>query len=556
MKKIKKLKLLLVIPIFAIIGLISFNASSDRDNAFETVKHLDIFYSLFKELNLFYVDDIVPGDIIKTGIDAMLKSLDPYTVYVPESNMEELRIMTTGKYGGIGALIRKKGDYVVIAQPYQDRPADKAGLIAGDVIIEIDGNSVKDKNVSDVSELLKGSPGSQVKVTIERPGTNKSINKTIIREDIKLDAVPYYGILENNIGYIALNNFTNTAGLDVKNALTELKREHKIESIVIDLRGNPGGLLVEAVKIVNLFVDKGQEIVSTRGKVAQWDNVYRAISEPLDKNIKVITLVNRGSASASEIVSGALQDLDRGVVIGQQTFGKGLVQTTRDLAYNGMLKVTTAKYYIPSGRCIQALDYSHKDEDGRAVRVPDSLLVEFKTLNGRSVYEGGGIIPDIKIDESILSSISISLLMKNLIFDFATEFKIENPEIKNPEEFIFTDEFYQKFVNFLKDKDFDYETRTDAKFRELVEIAKNDKYFERAEDEFESLRLKLSHDKDKDLQVFKEEITELLSQEIIVRYFYEKGGIIFSLRTDPEIAKAIEILSNEQEYQRIIKGKK
>lgn len=553
--KIKsKTKKLLIIPLIVLFSLMSFTVASDKDTAFEQIKHLDIFYSLFKELNLFYVDEIVPGEVIKTAIDEMLKSLDPYTVYIPESNIEELRIMTTGQYGGVGALIRKKGDHVVIAQPYQDRPADKAGVIAGDIILEIDGNDIKGRPVSEVSELLKGSPGSALKLKIERPGVNEKLTKEIIREDIKLDAVPYYGVIENNIGYIALNNFTNTAGKDVKNALKELKEENQIESIIIDLRGNPGGLLVEAVKIVNLFVDKGQEVVSTRGKVAQWDNTYRALDEPIDKNIKVVCLVNQGSASASEIVSGALQDIDRGVVIGQQTFGKGLVQTTRELPYNGMLKITTAKYYIPSGRCIQSIDYAQRDEEGRAVRVPDSLLIEFKTLKGRTVYEGGGIIPDIIVEPSLLSRIAISLLTKNLIFDYATIYRINNSEIAAPGEFELTDKDYESFVEFLQDKDFDYETRTEEMLRELIQTATNEKYYDRAADELESLKDLLSHDKNKDLEIFKDEIMELLSQEIIMRYYYEKGGIIHSLSKDPEIEKAIEVLTNDDVYISVLDG--
>ncbi len=555
LNKIKsKTKKLLILPAIVIFSLMSFTIAYDKDYAFEQIKHLDIFYSVFKELNLFYVDEIVPGDIIKTAIDEMLKSLDPYTVYIPESNIEELRIMTTGQYGGVGALIRKKEDFVVVAQPYQDRPADKAGIIAGDIIIEIDGNNIKGRSVSEVSELLKGSPGSTLKLIIERPGEKEQLTKEIIREDIKLDAVPYYGVLEDNIGYIALNNFTNTAGRDVKNALKELKEEHQIESVIIDLRGNPGGLLVEAVKIVNLFVDKGQEVVSTRGKVAQWDNTYRAVNEPMDKNIKVVCLINKGSASASEIVSGALQDMDRGVVIGQQTFGKGLVQTTRELPYNGMLKVTTAKYYIPSGRCIQAIDYAQRDEEGKAVRIPDSLLIEFKTINGRTVYEGGGIIPDIPIEETIISRIAISLIMKNLIFDYATQYKINNPEIAAPEEFELSDSDYMDFVEFLQDKDFDYETRTEEKLRELIEIATNEKYYDRGAEELELLKTKLSHDKNKDLEIFKDEIMEILSQEIILRYYYERGGIIFGLRKDPEVQKAVETLKNKEIYYSVLDG--
>lgn len=550
---LKSKKSILIISI-AFISVFSLAFVFDRDYAFEKVKHLDIFYSLFKELNLYYVDEIVPGDLIKVGIDAMLESLDPYTEYIPESEMDDLRIMTTGQYGGIGALIRRIGDYTVIAMPYEGRPADKAGIITGDMILEIDGNCVKGRRVNEISELLKGFPGTSIDIKVKRPGEDKPMVFEIIREDIQLDAVPYYGVVHEGIGYIALNNFTNTSGRDVENALKELKKEHGIEAIIIDLRSNPGGLLMEAVKIVNLFVDKGQEVVSTRGRVAQWDNVYRATNQPLDTSIKVITLVNRASASASEIVAGALQDLDRGVSIGQQTFGKGLVQTTRELSYRGMLKVTTAKYYIPSGRCIQALDYSQRDEQGTAVRVPDSLLTEFKTLNGRTVYEGGGIIPDITMDVPIPSKITINLIVNNIIFDYATQFRLRNPQIAPPKEFVFTDRDYQDFVKFIQDKEFDYETNTEEKLRELIATAKAEKYYERGENELLLLQEKLSHDINKDLEIFKDEIIEIIANEIIMRYYYERGSVIFSLKNDPEVNKAIEILTNQDQYRSILNG--
>lgn len=555
MKLIKKQILILVIvPVIAVFTIGSVAFMKDRDDSFEIVKHLDIFYSLFRELNLFYVDDIVPGEIIKTGIDAMLESLDPYTEYMPESKVEQLRVMTTGKYGGIGALIRKVEDHIIIARPYQGRPADKAGIIAGDIILEVDGNEIKNREVAEVSELLKGSPNSSIEIKIKRPISGEILEKTVVREDIQLDAVPYYGVLDGNVGYIALNNFTNTAGKDVKNALKELKEKHDIEAIIIDLRSNPGGLLVEAVKIVNLFVDKGQEVVSTKGKVAQWDNTYKAVNEPMDKDIKVAVIINRASASASEIVAGAIQDLDRGVVLGQQSFGKGLVQTTRELSYNGILKVTTAKYYIPSGRCIQAIDYSYRDEEGVAIRTPDSLLTEFSTLNGRTVYEGGGIIPDIAIEETLLSKIAISLISKNLIFDFATHFRAKYDEIPNPYKFELSDNKYQEFVKFLNDKDFDYETQTEKQLKKLIKAAQNEKYYDRAENELAILEELLSQDKSKDLSLFKEELKELITHEIIMRYYYEKGSIQYSLRKDTEIEKARQVVLSEQKYSQVLNG--
>lgn len=525
-----------------------------KDSSFEIAKNLDIYYTLFRELNLYYVDETDPGDLIKTSIDEMLADLDPYTVYIPESKMEDYNFMTTGQYGGIGALIRKSGNYVVITDPYEGYPADKAGLKAGDEIVEIDGIQLKEKDSSDVSELLKGQPNTEVKIKIKRPGTKKEIEKTIIREKIKVYNVPYYGMVEDKIGYIRLSNFTSDATKEVKKAFLELKKENEIESVILDLRGNPGGLLIEAVNISNLFVSKGQEIVSTKGKVKQWDRTYNAMFEPVDTTIPVVVLVNRGSASASEIVSGAIQDLDRGVVIGTRTFGKGLVQTTRPLSYNSKLKVTTAKYYIPSGRCIQALDYTNRNEDGSVGTVPDSLISEFKTKNNRTVYDGGGIIPDITTEKQQLSKIAVSLLVKNLIFDYATEYVLEHDEIAEIDEFEFTEEDYNNFITFLSDKDFDYETKSEKSLEKLIKQAKKEKYYDFVEEEFEVLKVKLAHDKDKDLQTFKEELKELIAEEIVGRYYYTKGKIKFALKADPDVEKSIEVLKSQNLYASILDG--
>ncbi len=536
--------------------LMSFTLERDTnkypDNNFETIKNLDIFYTLYKELNLYYVDPIVPGDIIKTGIEAMLKSLDPYTVYIPESKMEDFRFMTTGQYGGIGAVIRKKGEYTMIYQPYEGSPAVEAGLFAGDIIKEIDGKSIHGMKTEQVSELLRGEPDTELIVKVERIGQEEPLEVVIVRKEIKRNSVPYYGLIEDKIGYIALSSFTNTAGSEVKDALVDLKDKHHIESLVLDLRGNPGGLLIEAVKICNLFVDKGELIVSTKGKVAQWDKEYKTFTAPIDKDIKIVVLVNRSSASASEIVSGAIQDLDRGVVVGQRTFGKGLVQTTRDLSYNGMLKVTTAKYYIPSGRCIQALDYTHRNEDGSVGHVPDSLISEFNTKNGRLVYDGGGVSPDIKIEIEKLSMITSSLIIKDLIFDFANEYKLKHSEIDSPEEFFISDQDFDDFVNFLQDKEFDYKTKTEHELESLIETSKQEKYYSEAEAELNALQEKFAHDKDKDLLLFKDEIKEQITYEIIMRYYFEKGGIVYGLEKDNELKKAVELLNNESEYNSIL----
>ncbi len=546
----KTKKIIFGIILTTVIGTTIF---SFTNKDFEIVKNLDIFYTLFREVNLFYVDETNPEDLVEKSIEGMLETLDPYTTYIPESEMDDFKFMTTGKYGGIGALIRRNEHYTVITDPYRGFPADKAGLKAGDVIIEIDGQSIKDKSADDVSELLKGNPNTEVKLSIERPGVKENLEKTILREKISISGVPYYGKLNDKIGYIRISSFTQNVNEDVKNAVISLKNQG-VESLVLDLRNNPGGLLIEAVEIANLFVPKGQEIVSTRGKVKQWDNVYKTQNEPLDTTIPLAVLVSRGSASASEIVTGALQDLDRAVIIGQKTFGKGLVQTTRPLSYNAQLKVTTAKYYIPSGRCIQALDYTHRNEDGSVGYVPDSLISEFNTKAGRKVYDGGGIAPDIKMEQNQLSNIAISLYIKNLFFDYGTQYAINHESIPSISEFQITNEIYDDFKNFLRDKDYDYETSSDENLKELIESAKREKYYEKAKEEFEKLEIKLAHDKEKDLETFQDDIKEYLREEIVGRYYYQDGRIQASIDNNETVFKAVEILSASNDYNSILDG--
>ncbi len=546
-KRIKILIISLSIFLFAAIGV------SFKDTDFEIAKNLDIFYTLFKEVNIFYVDEVDPAKLIKTGIDAMLASLDPYTNYIPESKMEDYKFMTTGQYGGIGAIIRKDSVYVVVAEPYEGFPAQKAGLKAGDIITEINGNSTKGKSTKQVSDMLRGQPKSEVTLKILRQGKEKEVKVT--REEIKLKSVPYYAMVQDSIGYIRFTRFTRGSGDEVKNALLKLK-EQGAKALILDLRGNPGGLLIEAVKTSNLFIPKGDTIVFTKGKVKQWDKVYKAFNPATDINIPVAVLVNRSSASASEIVSGSLQDLDRAVIIGERSFGKGLVQTTRQLSYNAKLKVTTAKYYIPSGRCIQALDYTHRREDGSVGKIPDSLITKFKTRHGRTVYDGGGILPDIIKEPETLSAISTALEYKGIIFDYATHYSYTHDSIPPAKDFVFTDKDFDDFVNYIKDKDFDYETFTDKKFEELEKTAKKEKYYELAKPEFEKLKEKISHDKFKDLQTFKEEIKELISEEIISRYYYQKGRIEKMLESDPNIDTAVSVLHNPSRYYSILNIKK
>jgi len=398
MKKFSK-KAIIIVSAITISGFAFMGLNNIDNKNFEIAKNLDIYFSLFRELNTFYVDEVDPGKLVKESIDDMLSSLDPYTNYIPESDIEDFRFMTTGEYGGIGALISKHGEEIIISEPYEGFPACKSGLMAGDVILEVAGKSTEKMTTEDVSNLLKGSAGQTVNLKIKRYGQKKPLNIDIVREKIVIEPISYYGMLNDEVGYIHLSNFTKDCSEKVKKAMLDLKEAKGAKNIILDLRGNPGGLLIESVNLCNLFLNKDCEVVSTKGKVSQWDKVYKTTGNPVDTEIPLVVLVNRGSASASEIVSGTMQDLDRAVVIGTRTFGKGLVQTTRDLSYNTKLKVTTAKYYIPSGRCIQALDYSHRNEDGSVGHVPDSLISEFSTKNGRKVYDGGGVVPDIKIED-------------------------------------------------------------------------------------------------------------------------------------------------------------
>jgi carboxyl-terminal processing protease len=535
------------------VGFIGF--TNDEDRNFSIVKNLDIFYTLFRELNSYYVDETNPEKLIKTGIDNMLESLDPYTTFIPESDMEDFKFMTTGEYGGMGSLISKNGEYVVIAEPYEGFPAQKAGLKAGDRIIEVNEVNVVGKKTSEVSELLKGPANTPLKIKIERPGEDDLMIIELIRQKISINPVPYYGMVSDKTGIIILNNFTQNCSKEVEKALKDLKENQGAKNIILDLRGNPGGLLDDAVKIVNLFVKKGSEVVSTRGKVKQWDKIYRASSEPVDTIIPLAVLISRGSASASEIVAGSLQDMDRAILIGQRSFGKGLVQTTRNLSYNTKLKVTTAKYYIPSGRCIQAVDYTHRNEDGSVGLVPDSLISEFKTFGGRSVYDGGGVSPDIKIDRKKYGNISYALVAQTMFFNFATEFAIQYKEILPANEFKITDETFNAFIDFVAaKKDFKYESATQDALKKLKETAQKEEYYEKAKAEFETLEELLTLDVKKDLKIFKKEVCDLLANEIVKRYYYQKGAIINTLQDDNEVAKAIEVLQDPAQYNGLLNG--
>jgi len=551
MKKIRSGKIIIVVSLLLIIGISTGFLITQETRDFKIAKNLDIFFSLFRELNTFYVDDIDPDKLIKAGMDNMLKTLDPYTVYFPESDADEFAIMTTGKYGGIGSLVRNSGDYVVISEVYKGFPADKAGIKPGDLLEKVDGVSLKGLPTEKVSEKLKGNPGTDITLTIDRNGKEKEL--AIKREKIIMPPVPYYGMIDSKTGYIRFTNFTQNCIDNVKTALIELKNKNA-QQIILDLRGNPGGLLTEAVEIVNLFTAEGTEVVSTKGKVKQFDEDFKTPKQEVDEKIPLAVIINRSSASASEIVAGAIQDLDRGVVVGQRSYGKGLVQITRPLSYNTQLKVTTAKYYIPSGRCIQARDFSHPNEDGSVGIIPDSLISEFKTRNGRIVKDGGGIAPDIEILPDPLSQISSELYLRNFIFDFATSYYWAHPDIKTPEQFTFTDQDYDDFKTFLINRKFNYKTSTEESLNELITNAKKEKYYEIHKDLFSSLEKDVAHSLEQDLKQFRPEITDLIEDEIISRYFYEDGAIAWTIKNDEQILKARDILNNKEEYTSILKG--
>ncbi|MFL2573809.1 MAG: S41 family peptidase [Flavobacteriales bacterium] len=538
------------VKIFIISVVVLISSFSFTDSYFEIAKNLDIFTTVYRELNNYYVDETDPGKLMKTAIDKMLKSLDPYTNYIPESEIEDFQFMTTGQYGGIGAVITKRKDYVFISEPYEGFPAQKAGLIAGDKILEINGESAKGKNTEDVSKALKGQPNTEVQLLIERPYLDDPFSVSFKRQKISVKSVPFYSYLNESIGYIKLRSFTRNCSNDIKNAFLDLKKQGDLKGLILDLRANPGGLLNESVNIVNLFVDKGQEVVSTKGKIKSWDKVYKASKSPTDLEIPIVVLINQSSASASEIVAGAIQDLDRGIVIGQRSFGKGLVQQTKKLSYNSQLKLTVAKYYIPSGRCIQALDYSNRNEDGSVGKIPDSLMTAFKTKNGRVVYDGGGVNPDIEIDQDDISNLIVSLIQERLFFDYATYYKYQNPSLDSL--FIMDDTGFNSFVDFLGDKSYDYKTETEKAFEVLKNKSEKENYFADIQDKYENLFQEFEINKKNDLIRNKEIIKEILSEEIASRYFYQEGRIRTSLNFDKEVQEAIIYLSKQDKYNSVL----
>ena len=555
---------ILIIGIF----LVTAGFGQEKQNNFEIAKSIDIYNSLMRELNLNYVDEINPAELNEAAINAMLDGLDPYTVFIPESDIENYKLMTTGEYGGIGALIQYDGEYTRISDPYEGWPAQKAGLRAGDVILMVNGVDTKNKNTEQVSELLKGQPGTEVTLKIKRYGSDKPMEFTLKREKVKIDNIPYATVFDNGIGYVAFNSFTKNAANEMKQHLLDMKKEHDLKGFIIDLRGNGGGLLNEAVDIVNLFIPKGKPVVSTKGKAQSSLNNYSTTHEPIDEQIPLAILVDGGSASASEILSGSIQDYDRGVIIGQRTFGKGLVQNILPLVYNTQMKVTIAKYYIPSGRCIQEIDYSKnakkKAESEKPENEPlnsqpstlnsqDTLGKPFSTAAGRTVYEGHGIMPDVKIDPIKYATVTAYLYGRNYIFDYATKYAHEHPSIANAKEFKIDDATYNDFMKFVKDKKFSYTTESEKSLEDLERDAKEEGYYESIKPQLESLKKQLQADKENDLLKNRKDIEDLLRLEIVSRYYYQVGRIIASLENDDDLQEAFNILLDKKRYESILK---
>ncbi|WP_291783345.1 S41 family peptidase [Cecembia sp.] len=540
--------LIIFLAVILSAGLL-FSFANKNDRLFAIAKNLDIFASVIRELDSYYVDDIDPDHLVAIGINAMLEELDPYTDFIPEENSDDFRLMTTGEYGGVGALIGNRTGVNMVLMPYYGFPAQAGGLRIGDQFLKVDTVDVSKKETSDISRLLKGPANTAVDVQVKRGEDTLTFNLT--RRKIVISNVPYYGKIDDQTGYIKLTDFTTNAATDVRKALLDLKSQG-ITRLVLDVRDNPGGILKEAVDIVNLFIPKGKEVVRTIGKIENVNAVYKTTKSPVDKDIPIAVLINERSASAAEIVAGALQDYDRAVLIGRKTFGKGLVQTTVPLSYNAQIKLTTAKYYIPSGRCIQAIDYSKKDENGNSNSVPDSLRNEFKTKNGRLVLDGAGIEPDLKIDSKSFAPITFSLVARNLIFSYGNEFFRQHESIASPRDFEIDDTMYKDFVSWLEDKDYDYTTYVEKSLEDLNKYAQKEPYFEEIQATIEELKNKVSHNKEQDLITHKGEIKEALKEELISRYYYQEGVVEASLKNDEEIKKSLAILSDQQELRQIL----
>ena len=541
----------LLAAVLVAVAFFSFKSGDDRN--FQIAKNLDTFNSIVKELDMFYVDTLDPNKTVREGIDYMLSSLDPYTEYYPEDDQAELQQMLNASFGGIGSLItyNQKLKRSMIAEPFEGTPAAKVGLKAGDILMEIDGKDLAGKNNQEVSQMLRGAVGTSFKLKVERPdekGGTRPLEFDIVRQTIQTPMIPYDTIFHKNVGYINLSTFSGTPSKDFKKTFLKLKKEG-ITSLVIDLRGNGGGRLEEAVEIANFFLPRGKVIVTTKGKTKQASNTYKTLREPLDLDIPITVLVNGATASASEILSGAFQDFDRAVIVGSRTFGKGLVQTTRPLPYGGVMKLTTSKYYIPSGRCVQAIDYKHRNEDGSVGTIPDSLTTVFHTAAGREVRDGGGVMPDIEVKQEKLPNILFYLVRDNLIFDYATQYCLKHPSIPSPQEFKVTDADYNDFKAMVKKADFKYDQQSEKIMKTLKEAAKFEGYLDEASEEIKALEKKLTHNLDRDLDYFSKDIRSMIADEIIKRYYYTRGGIIQQLKDDDGLQAALKILADPVKYK-------
>lgn len=542
-----KRKISLSLALLAVLCFFAFRGPGEK--YFDIAKSLDIFATLFKEVNAYYVDEIEPKRLVQTGIQGMLESLDPYTDYIPEEDMEAFSILTTGQYAGIGALIGVVNKKTVVTHPYDGFPAHRAGIRVGDEFISVDGKNVKGKPSSEISALLKGNPSSEIKIVVERLG--KPLTFNLQRERIKISNVTYQGQIESGVGYIKLDDFTPGAAKEVENAMISLKQKGATK-LIIDLRDNPGGLLHEAVNIVNLFIPKGKEVVSTKGKVQDWNKSYTTLNNPSDTQIPLVILTSGGSASAAEIVAGALQDYDRAVLVGQKTFGKGLVQTTRPLAYNAQLKVTTAKYYIPSGRCIQALDYTHRKHDGTVEKFADSVKSSFKTSNGRIVYDGGGLDPDVIVPIEPVGSAIVELIRSGLVFEFATKYSNEHPAPADLRKFKLTPADLQAFESWVNEQHFTYSTDLEKEASELIAAAKNERYYSELQSSLNTLQAKIQQNHSGYMVRFREEIQKILELEIAFHYDLDKGRVETGLEGDKELTEAKRILRDDQTYQKFL----
>ena len=532
-----------------ITAILAFKGPSER--YFEIAKNLDIFATLFKEVNALYVDEVNPNTLVRTGIDAMLNSLDPYTNYIPEDEVEDFRTLNTGQYGGIGAVTREIENRTVVTMVMKGFAAEKGGLKIGDEIVKIDDINLSDLSREEANHLMKGQIGTPVRIGVKRPGIAELIDLNFVREKIKLSNVPYFGLVASDVGYVQLSDFTPDAGKEVKHAIVTLK-EQGARAIVLDLRGNPGGLLMEAVNVTNLFIPKGQKVVSTKGKIPENNLSYETLNHALDTEIPVSILINRGSASASEIVAGTLQDYDRAVIIGEKSFGKGLVQVSRPLSYNSQLKVTTAKYYTPTGRCIQVLDYTHRRPDGSVGSIPDSLKRTFLTSNGRTVYDGGGINPDIEIETEESHPLTQVLYTKGFVFDYVSQYATTHPDAPDARTFSLSDDEYTKFVTWMKGKNYSYQSYLEYQLKKFEDEAKRERYFGDLKGQLEQIKTKIGESKKNELVLYKDQVKAMLEEEIVARYYLEKGSVESGFKYDKELTKAIDVLHNSEQYKKIL----